>query len=325
MLVIATDEAGYGPKLGPLVVAATAWQIPGDGARSLPGDPTPSFDLAQSFESLATPIDWEGTTVRIDDSKAVYQPGGGISALHAAVSASHHWCGIQGSRLEDVLPQIAPTDQQAIKDTPWLARLRPRNFLAEAQTLPFREVWGVTGIRQLATRVRIVTAARFNETCEAGANKADLLSEATLELVRQLAVRFGSSNDTIAVFCDRLGGRKYYAGVIQRAFDEQVVQVVSETPQRSLYRVPITGAPPMTIQFTVKGDSFAPVAFSSIHAKYLRERFMESLNDYFAERNQGPPLRATAGYPTDADRFLNQIRPIIEREEIERSALVRRR
>ena len=26
-LVIGTDEAGYGPNLGPLVVAATAWRI----------------------------------------------------------------------------------------------------------------------------------------------------------------------------------------------------------------------------------------------------------------------------------------------------------
>ena len=26
-IVIGTDEAGYGPNLGPLVVAATAWRI----------------------------------------------------------------------------------------------------------------------------------------------------------------------------------------------------------------------------------------------------------------------------------------------------------
>ena len=26
-LVIGTDEAGYGPNLGPLVVAATAWRV----------------------------------------------------------------------------------------------------------------------------------------------------------------------------------------------------------------------------------------------------------------------------------------------------------
>ena len=26
MLVVGTDEAGYGPNLGPLVVAATAWE-----------------------------------------------------------------------------------------------------------------------------------------------------------------------------------------------------------------------------------------------------------------------------------------------------------
>ena len=30
--LVGMDEAGYGPNLGPLVVAATVWDIPGDPA-----------------------------------------------------------------------------------------------------------------------------------------------------------------------------------------------------------------------------------------------------------------------------------------------------
>ena len=30
--LIGTDEAGYGPNLGPLVISATVWQVP-DGVR----------------------------------------------------------------------------------------------------------------------------------------------------------------------------------------------------------------------------------------------------------------------------------------------------
>jgi hypothetical protein len=30
-LLIGMDEAGYGPNLGPLVISATAWEVPGDG------------------------------------------------------------------------------------------------------------------------------------------------------------------------------------------------------------------------------------------------------------------------------------------------------
>ena len=28
--IVGTDEAGYGPNLGPLVISATAWEVPGD-------------------------------------------------------------------------------------------------------------------------------------------------------------------------------------------------------------------------------------------------------------------------------------------------------
>lgn len=31
--LIATDEAGYGPNLGPLVISASVWEVP-DGVRS---------------------------------------------------------------------------------------------------------------------------------------------------------------------------------------------------------------------------------------------------------------------------------------------------
>ena len=47
MLLIATDEAGYGPKLGPLVIVATAWSIPGDDLET--------EALTERFAPLRTP------------------------------------------------------------------------------------------------------------------------------------------------------------------------------------------------------------------------------------------------------------------------------
>ena len=35
MLVIATDEAGYGPKLGPLVIAGTVWRFEEDSNKRM--------------------------------------------------------------------------------------------------------------------------------------------------------------------------------------------------------------------------------------------------------------------------------------------------
>ena len=45
-LVVGTDEAGYGPNLGPLVVGATAWE-----AAAAPGDVEPLFAAAAAADS----------------------------------------------------------------------------------------------------------------------------------------------------------------------------------------------------------------------------------------------------------------------------------
>jgi hypothetical protein len=53
---------------------------------------------------------------------------------------------------------------------------------------------------------------------------------------------------------------------------------------------------------------------------------MQSFNQFFAARHRDAcPLRPTAGYPVDADRFLEQIEPIRVREKIDIEKLVRAR
>ena len=55
-LIIGMDEAGYGPNFGPLVVGATAWEVPGDPRK---------FDLWQAFAGIvekSPPV--EGPTCR---------------------------------------------------------------------------------------------------------------------------------------------------------------------------------------------------------------------------------------------------------------------
>ena len=102
-----------------------------------------------------------------------------------------------------------------------------------------------------------------------------------------------------------------------------MIQVLGESKEQSSYRLALDGVE-LDVHFTVKGDRFTPVAFSSLFAKYLRERFMESLNAYFAQRYDGEtPLKPTAGYPVDADRFLHDVATIREREQIADCDLVR--
>lgn len=310
MLLIATDEAGYGPKLGPLVVAATAWHVPDDLSPS---------EFSNAFAALRQPIACEESTVVVDDSKAVFQPSGGLGALHATVSAASHWARHSTRSFPDLLRKLCPDDLESIAQTPWLEPAPDIEMLAQSVVTPVLEQWGKCECELIDARARIIAAGKFNQICSRGSNKADLLSETTLQLVRQLWLDHHA--DETFVFCDRHGGRRYYAGVLQHVMPEAWVQVVSESAQQSVYQIQADTST-LTVHFTVKGDSFTPVALASIHAKYLRERMMESFNRYFASLSE-MELKPTAGYPVDADRFLRDIKTLIDDHAIDPDELIR--
>ena len=105
MLLIATDEAGYGPKLGPLVIVATTWRLPDSMGQS------PSQEeLDDLFACVREPTSCGDDRVVINDSKAVYQSRGkdGLRGLHAVVSAADDWVGLDGAAIvERVMDGVA--------------------------------------------------------------------------------------------------------------------------------------------------------------------------------------------------------------------------
>lgn len=314
MLLIATDEAGYGPKLGPLVIAATVWRVPDDADHT---------QLHALFAPLRESVLIGKLALIVDDSKAVYQPSTGLDALHAVVSASLAWCRIDADCFQSALQQICPKDAETIHQTPWLDADEPVPMLDRNHVGDVVNQWRSSGLELLDVRARVITAQSFNEACSHGSNKADLLSQSTLNLVKELWQKHGSSHPATSVYCDRHGGRRYYAGVLQHVIPEAWVHVDSESAEQSSYRLSLDQHT-MRVHFTVKGDSFTPVALASMHAKYIRERMMNSLNRYFANLVKAT-LKPTAGYPVDADRFLRDIAPAIEQHQIDRNALVRSR
>ena len=315
MLLIATDEAGYGPKLGPLIITGTAWEVQGHPDRE---------SLDELFRPLRERNLCGENSVVVDDSKAVFKPSSGLAGLHAVMSACMHWCERSEDSLLAALPWMAPEDLDSLNNTPWLAmKGQDQPWLSSEETKDCLRNWQSTGLRLLGFGSRMITAKAFNDFCAVGANKADLLSQATLHLVKTLAEQYRADTDRIDVYCDRHGGRRYYAGVLQHVFSEQITQVRAETAKESSYQLAGSG-PEMSVRFTVKGDRFSPVALASMQAKYLRERCMQAFNRYFANRYTGE-LTPTAGYPADADRFLTAIADVIEREKISCDQLVRAR
>jgi hypothetical protein len=224
-----------------------------------------------------------------------------------------------------MLPQLAASDLGSIANTPWLQMLSDLPFLTPNLTRVLLSGWRSTGVELIDVKARIITAGEFNLACDSGNNKADLLSESTLGLVRNLLSMHGQETANVAVFCDRHGGRRYYGGILQHLFPDHQLQVVCEAKPESRYRL-LESQQEVEVRFTVKGDSFTPVALSSIHAKYLRERFMESFNRYFESLHEGKTeFRPTAGYPVDADRFLAEIATTIRKNKIDPATLIRAR
>lgn len=292
-LVIGTDEAGYGPNLGPLVIGATAWRVaagPADVDAALAG-----------VLAAARPL-W-------GDSKAIYKAGSkagaGMEALERGVLVA---LALAGDEEPGSWPALV---ESLAAGSPGSAAIA----LAEAATLEkvalplgrhdpscheraaaLRPLLTAGGVAPVAVRCRVVQPAAFNALLDRGLNKSDILSQATLDLAAGLATLAGAG-EPVVVWCDRHGGRRRYAAIVSRAFDGAIVQPLEETAERSCYRF----GPDRRIEFSVGGEARLPVAVASMTAKYVRELAMLAFNEFW--RGRQPGLAATAGYPVDALRW----------------------
>ena len=124
------------------------------------------------------------------------------------------------------------------------------------------------------------------------------------------------------ILIDRHGGRTHYREDLQLAFPEARITIVCEDDRLSRYRLDAPGDRSVTVTFTTQAEAkHLPVALSSMAAKYTRELMMARMNRFFT--GHLPDLKPTAGYVTDARRYLKDIDPVIRNLQIERRELVR--
>ncbi|MSR26998.1 MAG: hypothetical protein EXS06_08275 [Planctomycetaceae bacterium] len=323
-LLIGTDEAGYGPNLGPLVVAASAW-------RGVEGGDDGADRLARAGAEI-------GAAARLGqppwaDSKQLYKPGGGLIAIERGVLAAlaataegataqraSHGIPSDGAALAAALgidlPLItAPAEWTLFERTALPVAVPPRALalLAEtvATTLPRLNV------QLVAVACRVLHPGAFNALLDAGLNKSDILSRTTLSLAAEL--RATAPGEPAVVWCDRHGGRKTYAALVGRHFAAPLVRTIVETPTSSTYAI---DAASLRIEFTVGGEARVPVALASMTAKYVRELAMAAFNVHWG--TLAPGLRPTAGYPLDARRWRGDAAAALDRCGIPPDAFWRR-
>ena len=303
--LIGTDEAGYGPNLGPLVISASVWWV---------ADPAAGTDLYQCLKREVCKSHRHGSRMRrvaIADSKLLYSPALGLAVLERGVLAALELAGRCPTSWFDVWQLLDEPSHGRLASMPWhedynvllplaadrddLDRLVPRLERGLARA----------GVRLVALRSRAVFPDEFNRaTCELG-NKAEALSTFTLELVADMLAL--CSGEPVVVVCDKHGGRNYYGRLLQQQFPDPLIEVHAERSEYSLYRWGPSEAR-IEVQFRAGGEDFLPAALASMTSKYLRELAMRAFNDYWCTRVPG--LAPTAGYPGDSRRFKNAIEPL---------------
>jgi ribonuclease HII len=302
--VVGIDEAGYGPNLGPLVQAAVALHLPDDDHS---GWETLKPVVRRCHEKA------DGRLL-IDDSKKVYTRGG----LAGLELASY---GLFGTIPQPVSAFLKYAEQESRDD---LAR---ECWFNQSEQLPIEvaadsllEAMGnwADSYRPgtMALRTLLVPTPRFNRICDETGTKAAVLSNGLVSLLRSI-LDVGEvgiqeyENQPLLFLCDKHGGRNFYGAMLQEAFPNGWIVPERESADESRYRVELLDRP-ITIIFRPRadGDSIA-VALASMLCKYLREVCMRQFNLFWAKHVPG--IRPTAGYPLDARRFFDEIKPAMAR------------
>jgi hypothetical protein len=312
--LIGTDEAGYGPNFGPLVVSATVWHVAGSPR---------GVDL---YRRLAPAVTRDGNgeaangAVWIADSKAVYRAGQGLATLERGVHAALGSClGLPGG-WRDLWPALtgqpaptAATDPCCADfhcELPLEATLEEIEQAAATVARSMR----AAGVRLHAVHSRAIFAREFNDLVAEHGGKGTALSQVTTALLGAALDRvdrdrldqdhLGSELEPAWIVCDKHGGRNRYGPLLQQRFPETLIEVRDEGRARSVYRWR-RGGQAVEAHFCAGGERHLPVALASMVSKYLREVAMLAFNRFWSLRL--PNLRPTAGYPTDARRFRRDI------------------
>lgn len=333
MLYAGIDEAGYGPTLGPLCVGATIFTAPGDAAAP-----------ACLWKSLRSAVCRGGAKadprrIAVDDSKLLKRPGSfdpksfavSVERLERGVLAFMRAGGADHSD-DDAL--ITALRGRPFRAPAWYAGHEPLALPAANDAGALRlasdrlaRVCETKGVRVRALRCVVLSECVFNERYARAGSKAAVSGGVVGAMLSRLWAMLAAPGEDAEreafVAIDRQGGRTRYEAFLRRRLPGADIRVIEESAERSVYEARADGSEAprrMRIQFQVECErTHLPVALASMTAKLARELMMRRFNAYWSARIA--ELKPTAGYATDARRWLRDASPHLT--ERERRDLVR--
>lgn len=312
------DEAGYGPRVGPLCVGLAALRIGGWREGDAPPD---VWKLLKPVVCRDAPgaANRRAGRVPVNDSKQLKLANSGkrhpLTHLEAGVL-----CFLASWRAEP-----APDDASllaalgcAFGDACWQCGPplpTPRSTTPETlgvltNALRARLEQRSVGVALMACRA--VCERDFNAGLARTGSKAAVSFAAAAELLRLVWDAHGAEHPRVVI--DRQGGRTRYAEALEAALPGARVESAIETDRVSRYEVS-DGARRMAVQFQVEADSaHFPTALASMTAKLIRELAMERFNSYWTAL--APELKPTAGYGIDGRRWIDDAERLLGRDAV---------
>jgi len=274
--VVGTDEAGYGPNLGPLLVGVSCWRV--DLAKK-----NVENELCQEKTNAPTLFDFvdESELTRVDeddlasaairrlndalapicsrrgvfplvDSKVLYGGAKSLAALERSFGIAVCLLGAQASdatfrgilRLTREEPNASapPWEREVEFDAPVDSKTGSFEDLAEKSAL-VRGQFDKLGVELLDLAARRVQPLEFNALLTKLGLKSDLIADVTTSLLVETIARVTKRTNTtdeplrFVALCDKLGGRDRYASILSARFPDAVPCVVRESRASSVYRL----------------------------------------------------------------------------------------
>ncbi|MCL2622295.1 MAG: hypothetical protein FWD31_01410 [Planctomycetaceae bacterium] len=289
--ILGTDEAGYGPNLGPLAICCVVWEMTADTTENSPERQPIDDHLAELERRLATivantpaELKKSGKLLLIGDSKKLYQSGK-LQILANSVLLPVYLTGQRPEKLSHLLSQYDCDSHRSAAE-------RVKGSLCPL------------GISLCDIKAKMISPRDFNRLLGQWGNKSTVLTDATLSLIKNTIQSLPDCGD-VTILCDKHGGRNRYVDMIYQFFpDDGWIEILTEGTALSVYRLNAKGRK-IEFRFQAKADRHIPAALASMTAKLLREISMVEFNRFWQQHL--PDLQATAGYPVDALRFFGQI------------------
>jgi len=302
--LVGTDEAGYGPNLGPLVISATVWRV----------ESLENIDLFSRLRRAVRSVtdDENAEKVTIADSKDLYRSGKGLAGLEQGVLTCLAAVNKRPRTWRKIWDELAADSAGGLTELPWYRDFDDRLpvDVQEKDVSRHAEEFVLKCEHAKCVPIRIESRAvfpnRFNELVQRHGNKASALSHTTLQLVRS-ELDLIPAEEPVHILCDKHGGRNKYGRWLKEIFPDTQAMIRCEGRGESAYQLGY-GNQRREIVFRAKGERFLPSALASMVSKYLRELAMRAFNEYWTGKVRG--LKPTAGYPMDAKRFKEQIAPM---------------